>query len=525
MAENNDGLHTPISRGHWRPLPLGHLLENYNLFDKRVILVVGGWLVLFALSLLSVVYLVPTDWGSLATDQQAISIFLLYYPPLLICNFLLFWLGFEWGFIPAYLSTFMVALASQMPVQWAMLFGVAVVLSMAIFALVYYSTHFKYTLDSLSDLAFFVGVALVASMASSLGSLIWSHVQELTIEQTLVAWKSWWTGTFLQIVLINGPILYLVGDRVERLKDKYFDVPNRPEITLRWVYTSIIAVVVVLSIFILSAEKLGSLRIQEALLNSPEDIGTEIVGASQTFKLTAWISIIILVTVGLSGIRLVDTWNSTLKEQVRVKRALISEIHHRVKNNMQLIAGLIELQIHDSKSEEVGKELQKSHSRIYSMAKVHEQTYQQQDAADVNIEGFAPQVVQKIEANFIEGNNVNFKLNIPSVKLVISQAVNFGLLLNELLRYAAKISFNDERVISVDIEENDERITVHIHDAGGALPSVEDINTDKTLDLTLINRFCRQLNVQLDEDVAEGEGEILAFSFERRTPDPDQVIG
>lgn len=483
-----------------------------------------GWLVLFGLSLWSVVYLVPSDWGSLATNKQSISLFLLYYPPLLICNFLLFWLGFEWGFIPAYLSTFMVALASNMPLQWAMLFGFAVVLSMAIFGLVYYSTHFRYTLNSLTDLAFFVGVALVASMASSLGSLIWSHVQGLTIAETLVAWKSWWTGTFLQFVFITAPILYLVGNKVEKLKDKYFTVPKRPEITLRWVYSSIIAVVIVLSIFILSAERLGSLRITEALGTSPTNLAQEVVGASDTFKLTAWISIIILVVVGLSGIRLVDSWNSTLKDQIRVKRALISEIHHRVKNNMQLIAGLLELQIADSGSDEVERELRKSHSRIYSMAKVHEQTYQHENEADVNIDGYMSKIINKLESGFDKENQPDFDLNTSSVKLVISQAVNFGLLLNEMLTYITKKDTDDQRNISIDVTKQDNSIVVQLYDSAGRLPTIDEINTAESLDMTLISRFSQQLKADFGKHPEKNGKSELGFGFEKKHPNSNYLI-
>ncbi|NGP88517.1 sensor histidine kinase [Fodinibius halophilus] len=503
-------------RGHWRPLPWGYLLERYGLFSKRAGLLFLGWILLFAISFLSVIYWIPNDWSSLTTSRKAISLFLLFYPPLMICNFLLFWLGFEWGFIPAYLSTFMLALASDMPVQWAILFGIAVVLGMAIFSLVYYSTRFRYTLRSLSDLAFFVGVALVASMASSLGSLIWSHVQALTIEQTLIAWQSWWTGAFLQIVFINAPILFLVGNRAEKLKDAFFEVPERPDVSLGWVYTSIITVVTVLGVFILSAEKLGALRIQEALRTTESSLGSEIISATQTFEMTAWISITILLAAGLAGIRLVESWNKTLKEQIRIKRALIAEIHDRVKNNMQLVSGLLELQMHNTQNVFVERELRKSHSRIYSMGKVHEQTYQHEEAADVKIDVYVNSLVKQVEVNFGDDQNINFELNCVPIKLTINQAVTFGLLLNEILTFICrqKKSLKDQsRVVTIGIQEVGDVIRTKFE---GIVAPFDFDHPDDELDVTLINKLSRQLNTTLSKEQNSEKEITLEFSFEKK---------
>jgi two-component sensor histidine kinase len=505
------------SRGYWRPLPLGYLLEEYGLFSRKVGLLLGLWIVLFVLSFLSVIYWIPSDWDTLASTSQAISLFLLFYPPLLISNLLLFWLGFEWGFIPAYLSTFMVALAFNMPTQWSILFGIAVVLGMAIFAVVYYSTHFNYTLDSVTHFAFFVGVALVASMASSMGSLIWSHVQELTIEETLIAWQSWWTGTFLQLVFINAPILFLVGDKIERVKDKYFDVPERPDISLGWVYSAIISVVTVLVIFILSAEQLGTLRMEEALKDTSASFANEILSASQTFELTAWIAIVILLAAGLGGIRLVEGWNNTLKDQVRVKRALIAEIHHRVKNNMQLVSGLIELQLQNSESQMVQKELRKSHSRIYSMGKVHEQTYQNEDAADVNMDVYVESIVKQVEANFGEIDGTRFNLVCSSFKLTISQAVTFGLLLNELLTLICRHEYrhaNSDTEITISVEGTEKLVKTKFE----GISKPFEIAVADSLDGTLIRKLTKQLNTEVHRVQGQEEKESvnLEFTFDKK---------
>jgi two-component sensor histidine kinase len=352
-------------------------------------------------------------------------------------------------------------------------------------------------------------------MASSLGSLIWSHVQGLTIEETLIAWQSWWTGSFLQLVFINAPILFLVGNRMERVKDRYYNVPTRPEISLGWVYSAIISVVTVLVIFILSAEQLGTLRIEEALRNTSSSFANEILSASQTFELTAWIAIVILLVTGLGGIRLVDSWNKTLKDQVRIKRALIAEIHHRVKNNMQLVSGLIELQLQNTENRVVQKELRKSHSRIYSMGKVHEQTYQHEDAADVKMDDYVESIVRQVEANFGEIDGTRFALDCSSFKLTISQAVTFGLLLNELLTLICRHEYshaNNGTEISINVEGTAKQVRTKFQ--GISIPF--EIAVADSLDGTLIRKLTKQLNTELHRVQDQGEAISLEFTFDKK---------
>jgi|GEM_PF-1023316 len=322
----------------WNPMPLGYLTERYGLENNKFQLILVIWVLLFSACIASVIYLVPKNWNTLEPDREAVSFFLTFYTPLIISNFLLFWLGFEWGFIPAYLSTFLIAFSSGMPVYWSMLFGIAVVLGLAVYALVYYSVPMPYDIHSVSSLAFFVGVSFVASMAASLGSFIWSHTHNLTIAQTLIVWKGWWTGTFLQAVFINAPILFLFSRPIERIKQRHFDTYNRPDISLKWIYGSIITVVVVLAVFIWAAQMLGSLRMAEELSQFPNASQHQILGATESFQLTAWISVVLVFAAGLGGIKLVSNWNDSLKNQVEFRTGQLQESERRFRSTFEQAA-------------------------------------------------------------------------------------------------------------------------------------------------------------------------------------------
>ncbi len=310
----------------WIPLPLGYVLERHGLTHRGTLYVLGLWILLFVVSVATVITIAPSLQSKMAPhDFELISIFATAYPPLILSTLFLFWFGFEWGFIPAYLSTFLIALASGMDVWWALLFGIAVVLGLAIYALTYFSIKVEYSLRSLSSFAVFVGVSFIASMASSLGSLLWCHIHELSLESTLTIWKAWWTGSFLQTLVIIAPILFVASPYVERWKNRHFSPPDRPELSLTWIYVSIIAVVSILCLFVWANELLGSLRMQEAINNFPNTSKEAIISATQSFELTTWIAMAMAVAAGLGGIKLVGTWNSSLKDQVRQRTKLLNE--------------------------------------------------------------------------------------------------------------------------------------------------------------------------------------------------------
>lgn len=326
------------STGFWRPLPLGYVAEKYGIVNPRTIALLAGWIASIALCIASVTYMVPQEWPALSPDKSTFTFFLVVYPPLIICNLLVIWFGFEWGFIPAYLSTFLVAYASGIPFYWSSLLGAGVILELAVFALVYYSVPISYDLRSISSFAFFVGVSFIASMAGSLGSFIWSRAHDLSILQTMIVWKGWWTGTFLQTVFIMAPILYLTGNRVEQFKSSYFEVPERPELSQYWIYGTIITVMVVLSVFIWATHLLGVLHIEGELTRFPNISRTNILRATESFRLTAWITITMVLAAGLGGIKLVSDWNESLKNKVTERVQQIRETERRFRATFEQAA-------------------------------------------------------------------------------------------------------------------------------------------------------------------------------------------
>jgi hypothetical protein len=155
----------------WRPIHLDHVLNSYSPFDIRVLGSLLVWIVLiFSAIWISLTYL-PEDWVTLGGDRKGLTRFFLMNPSLLLGLVLLFWFGFEWSFIPVFLSMFIIGFFSYLPFYWAILFALSFVFNITIYALVYHCLSLRYDLRSLYSVVVFILTSFVASTAGSLGAL------------------------------------------------------------------------------------------------------------------------------------------------------------------------------------------------------------------------------------------------------------------------------------------------------------------------------------------------------------------
>jgi len=90
----------------WAPFTIDHLFQKHGLKRVRTVALLSLWISLVAVSMVSVFFMMSGSWVDGNLDQSAINNYFMLYPPLIIGTLLLFWLGFEWGFIPVFLATF-----------------------------------------------------------------------------------------------------------------------------------------------------------------------------------------------------------------------------------------------------------------------------------------------------------------------------------------------------------------------------------------------------------------------------------
>ncbi len=189
-----------------------------------------------------------------------------------------------------------------------------------------------------------------------------------------------------------------------------------------------------------------------------------------------------------------------MKKMIEEREALIKETHHRIKNNLATITGLLELQIMKSNSQEVTNVLSESMNRVQSIASIHEKLYQTEGLASINLENYINDLVEQLGESMenLGGNsNISFNLNLASISLNTRQAVPLGLILNELITNANKHAFDEDGgTIAISCYEQENEIHVTVNDDGKGLPDDLDMQNTKSLGLKLVETLCNQLDAE-----------------------------
>lgn len=191
-----------------------------------------------------------------------------------------------------------------------------------------------------------------------------------------------------------------------------------------------------------------------------------------------------------------------IKASLQEKEVLLKEIHHRVKNNMQVICSLLNLQsgsIEDSQTLEL---LQEAQNRVASMALVHEQLYQSEDLARIDFAEY----IQNLAANLLSSYDVNsdaiaLKINVEHIHLSVDAAIPCGLIINELVANSLKYAFPSGKSGEIRIalhSDNNNQLLLSVSDNGIGLPSDFDIQNTETLGLQLVTALTGQLSGSIE---------------------------
>lgn len=213
------------------------------------------------------------------------------------------------------------------------------------------------------------------------------------------------------------------------------------------------------------------------------------------------------------------TYEQQIQSSLREKETLLAEIHHRVKNNLAVISGLIQLQLYNTNDENVQQTLFDSQSRIQSMAMIHEQLYQSEDLSHIDFKTYIRQLTKTISGGLnTSQKDINCTLNVDeeTVGLNINQAVPFALILNELLTNAYKHAFKgrDRGTIEINLKEEEGLMTLLVHDDGVGLPADLDIETSSSLGMSLIETLIEQLEGTIKMQSDQGTDIYIEFPIE-----------
>lgn len=186
-----------------------------------------------------------------------------------------------------------------------------------------------------------------------------------------------------------------------------------------------------------------------------------------------------------------------VRAALQEKELLLGEIHHRVKNNLQIVDSLLDLQalaINDPRVQEI---LRDSQNRIRSMALIHQTLYQSHDFARVEFAGIVDSLVPTLVSSYGSNDRVRVEISADAVHLPINLAIPCGLIINELITNALKHAFPDSRagVISLQLHALDgNRVELIVGDNGIGIPGHLDLTKGETLGLQLVQLFVEQVN-------------------------------
>ena len=229
------------------------------------------------------------------------------------------------------------------------------------------------------------------------------------------------------------------------------------------------------------------------------------------------------ITIGICGIARNITerikTNDQIKASLKEKEIMLKEIHHRVKNNMQIINSMLKMQsrfITDPKTLSIFKE---SQNRVKSMALIHEKLYVSENLSDIDFKNYIHQLIKYLIMSYrINSNNIVFIVDIGDVTIDIENAVPCGLIINELISNSLKYAFPDNRTgeIFISVSTDEEKYILTLKNDGIDFPKDIDTDNTKTLGLRLVNALVKQLNGTLTINKTGGVEFIITFLKQER---------
>lgn len=206
------------------------------------------------------------------------------------------------------------------------------------------------------------------------------------------------------------------------------------------------------------------------------------------------------------------------KMALKEKEILIKEIHHRVKNNLAVISGLLELQMGYTEDDFARRILTESQLRVRSISMIHEKLYQNKRLAEIDFQKYVDELAEIISYSFnYREKEIEVVNETAEIKLGVDQGIPCGLILNELISNSYEHAFNGREagIINIGLEEDGKELILSVSDNGKELSDNFNIDGNKTLGLTLVETLSQQLQGELSiVDKNPGTAFIITFPKE-----------
>lgn len=203
-----------------------------------------------------------------------------------------------------------------------------------------------------------------------------------------------------------------------------------------------------------------------------------------------------------------------LNSSIHEKEVLLAEVHHRVKNNLAIISGMLNLRRHiGSKGQHVDLVLQECANRVVSMALVHEKLYKSGDLSNIPFHDYLDQLCNDIRDSLIHDKEVQLRIETEEIYLSIEKAIPAGLIVNEIITNSIKHAFKDSTSGKIDLRLSKHTHSVYllIHDNGVGIEPIPKGSNEESLGFMLVDSLVNQLDGTYEFVNHNGTSFVLRF--------------
>jgi two-component sensor histidine kinase len=206
--------------------------------------------------------------------------------------------------------------------------------------------------------------------------------------------------------------------------------------------------------------------------------------------------------------------NKSLEKAINEKDALLREIHHRVKNNLQIIISLLSLQSKYFDDERIHNFFKDYVNQVKSMAMIHEKMYQSQDLSSIDFNNYLQGLVSQLSSSYKKDPKINVFIDSEDVSLNVETAIPCGLIINELLTNSLKHAFPYSRRGEIRVELNSDsenKFTIIISDDGVGIPEDIEFPDNGSFGFRMVDSLVKQIGGTLKLDKEDGTCYIIEF--------------
>lgn len=216
----------------------------------------------------------------------------------------------------------------------------------------------------------------------------------------------------------------------------------------------------------------------------------------------------------------INEQNNQLNQLLNEKEWLMKEIHHRVKNNLQIISSLLNTQSSYLDNEQALTAIRDSQNRMQAISIVHQKLYKSDDLSTINLQKYIEELAANIQDSFQAKHHIKFNFKLSRIRLNTADTVPLGLILNEAITNSVKYAFNEgeQGIITISMSETPEgQYQLTVQDNGEGLPDNFNVASCTTLGINLMVGLTEQLNGKFS--IHSNQGTIVSVIFQPSSPE------